>query len=165
MSGLPMMACNDRRPMLPVVHWITRNGRSALIGWLLCWCDWTHYVQRGSLTRQPTGLGVQPGELVLPVLLNAGGAPDLAARRGGDRSGRHQDEVSDIQPVLIGYRGGDIAFDVAEPAHRAAATESESQSGQAESHAGPESDSDSGEAESVAPAEPTSESAAAPEPS
>jgi hypothetical protein len=26
MSGLPMMACSDRRPILPVVHWITRNG-------------------------------------------------------------------------------------------------------------------------------------------
>jgi hypothetical protein len=31
MSGLPMMACSDRRPMFPVVHWITRNGRSALV--------------------------------------------------------------------------------------------------------------------------------------
>src|SRR6478672_2918482 len=40
--------------------------------------------------------GVQPKELVLPVLLGAGGAPDLAARRGGNRPGRYQDEISDI---------------------------------------------------------------------
>src|ERR1700722_20899569 len=31
MSGRPMMACSDRRPMFPVVHWITRNGRSGLV--------------------------------------------------------------------------------------------------------------------------------------
>src|SRR5689334_17932794 len=63
-------------------------------------------------------LGVQPNELVLPVLLGAGGAPDLAARRGGDRAGRHQDEITDIQAVRVGYRGGDIAFDLTEPARR-----------------------------------------------
>jgi hypothetical protein len=31
MSGRPMIACSDRRPMLPVVHWITRIGRLALM--------------------------------------------------------------------------------------------------------------------------------------
>src|ERR1700677_4619883 len=31
MSGRPMMACSDRRPMLPVVHWITRSERSGLV--------------------------------------------------------------------------------------------------------------------------------------
>jgi hypothetical protein len=37
-----MMACSDRRPMLPVVHWITRSGRSVLallIGTPLCRYD------------------------------------------------------------------------------------------------------------------------------
>ncbi len=34
-------------------------------------------------------LGVQPGELVLAVLLDTGGAPDLAARRTGNRPGRY----------------------------------------------------------------------------
>src|SRR5580693_7787715 len=29
MSGRPAMACSYRRPMLPVVHWITRSDRSA----------------------------------------------------------------------------------------------------------------------------------------
>ena len=29
MSRRPMIACSDRRPMLPVVHWMTRSGRSA----------------------------------------------------------------------------------------------------------------------------------------
>src|SRR5690348_8877250 len=37
-----------------------------------------------TLLRLP---GIQPEELVLPVLLGAGGAPNLAARRGGDRPG------------------------------------------------------------------------------
>ena len=37
MSGLPMIACSERRPMLPVVHWITRNGRSGLV--LLIGCS------------------------------------------------------------------------------------------------------------------------------
>jgi hypothetical protein len=32
----------------------------------------------------PTGLDVQPVELLLAVLLDTGGAPDLAARRGGN---------------------------------------------------------------------------------
>jgi hypothetical protein len=31
MSGLPMMECSDRLPMFPVVHWMTRKGRSALV--------------------------------------------------------------------------------------------------------------------------------------
>jgi hypothetical protein len=26
-----MMACSDRRPILPVVHWITRNGWPAVV--------------------------------------------------------------------------------------------------------------------------------------
>src|SRR5512135_1355302 len=47
MSGLPMTACSERRPMLPVVHWITRSGRPVLVVLmgLLRRCDWTHYVQ------------------------------------------------------------------------------------------------------------------------
>ena len=28
MSGRPMIACSERRPMLPVVHWMTLSGRS-----------------------------------------------------------------------------------------------------------------------------------------
>src|ERR1700719_1370622 len=36
MSGLPMIACSDRRPMFPVVHWITRNGRSVLVVLIGC---------------------------------------------------------------------------------------------------------------------------------
>src|SRR3954469_44131 len=70
-------------------------------------------VQNRTLLRLP---GVQPNELVLPVLVGAGGAPDLAARRGGNRPGTHQNEVPDIQAVRIGYRGGDIALDLTEPA-------------------------------------------------
>src|ERR1700733_1697841 len=31
MSSRPMMACRERLPMLPVVHWITRSGRSAVL--------------------------------------------------------------------------------------------------------------------------------------
>ena len=71
--------------------------------------------------RRTVGLsdsGVQPGELVLAVLLDAGGAPDLAARRGGNRPWRDQHEIPDIQAVRIGYRGGDVALDPAEPVHR-----------------------------------------------
>src|SRR6201988_3184510 len=64
------------------------------------------------------GLGVQPNELVPLVLLGAGGAPDLAARRCGNRPRRYQNEITDIQTVRIGYRGGDIAFDFTEPARR-----------------------------------------------
>src|ERR1700755_1439020 len=30
MSSRPMMACSDRLPMLPVVHWMTRSGRSGI---------------------------------------------------------------------------------------------------------------------------------------
>lgn len=66
----------------------------------------------------PVFLGVQPGESVFAVLLDTGGAPDLAARGRGNRPGRHQDEVPDIQAVRVGDRGGDIALDLAEPAHR-----------------------------------------------
>src|SRR4030081_2563500 len=31
MSARPMMACSDRRPMFPVVHWMTRRGRSDFV--------------------------------------------------------------------------------------------------------------------------------------
>src|ERR1700744_5265569 len=104
MSGLPMMACNDRRPMSPVVHWITRNGRSALIGRLLCRSDWT--LQSEIRTRRKSAaLGVQPGELVLAVLLDTRGAADLAARRRGNGPGFYQYEVPDIQAVRIRNRG------------------------------------------------------------
>src|SRR5271157_1063716 len=138
MSGLPMIACSDRRPMFPVVHWITRNGRSALV--VLIGCSSCAgaigliMINRGPRAREPgapTGrlsfylkflpsyfLGVQPGELLLSVLLDTGGAPDLAARCGGNRPGRYQNEVPDIQAVRIGYRGGDVAFDAGEPVHR-----------------------------------------------
>jgi hypothetical protein len=54
--------------------------------------------------------------LVPPVLLGARGAPDLAARRCGNRPRRYQNEITDIQAVRIGYRGGDVALDVTEPA-------------------------------------------------
>src|SRR4029450_2943733 len=64
------------------------------------------------------GLCVHPNESILPVLLGAGGAPDLAARRCGNRPGRYQNEIPDIQAVRIGYRGRDIALDLSEPAHR-----------------------------------------------
>ncbi len=30
MSGLPMIACSDRRPILPVIHWITLSGRAVV---------------------------------------------------------------------------------------------------------------------------------------
>ena len=49
MSGLPMMACSDRRPMFPVVHWITRTGRSALV--VLIGCSFAP-VRRESLLPQ-----------------------------------------------------------------------------------------------------------------
>src|ERR1700733_5701315 len=144
MSGRPMMACSDRRPMFPVVHWMTRKGRSALAvlivaplpmrGWThyakaifhaaqrasTCWagCGQAHVRPVGVCWRRAEFLGVQPGELVLAVLPDAGGAPDLAARRGGNRPGRYQHEVPYIHAVCIGYRGGDVAFDPAEQVHR-----------------------------------------------
>jgi hypothetical protein len=31
MSERPMIACKERLPMLPVVHWITFSGRSVVI--------------------------------------------------------------------------------------------------------------------------------------
>src|SRR6476469_1005888 len=37
--------------------------------------------------------GVQPDELVLPILLGASGAPDLATRGGGNRPGRYQHKI------------------------------------------------------------------------
>src|ERR1700712_4402898 len=64
----------------------------------------------------PRSSGVQPGELVLAVQLDAGRAPDLAAGRGGKRPGWDHNEVCDIQAVRVGYRGGDLALDSAEPA-------------------------------------------------
>jgi hypothetical protein len=62
-----------------------------------------------------SGSGVQSDESVVLVLLDAGTAPDLAARRGGKRSGRNQNEITDIQAVRIGHRGGDFALDLPEP--------------------------------------------------
>src|ERR1700744_3656219 len=127
MAGRPMMACSDRRPMFPVVHWMTRNGPSVLAVLILAPLPlrgWNHYAKRArrlsgrSAARAPVGSGVQPGELVLPVLLDTGGAPDFAARRGGNRSGRHQNDVPDIQAVRIGDRRGDVAFDPVEPVQR-----------------------------------------------
>src|ERR1700744_732058 len=42
-SGRPMMACSDRRPMFPVVHWITRSGWSALVA--LIWGSFADVIE------------------------------------------------------------------------------------------------------------------------
>src|SRR3954462_13681089 len=78
-------------------------------------CSATRLYFNRTLLRLP---GVQPNELVLPILLGAGAPPDLAARRDGNRPWRHQNEVPDVQAVRIGYRGGDIALDLMQPACR-----------------------------------------------
>jgi hypothetical protein len=68
-----------------------------------------------------THRGVQPGELVVTVLLDTGGASDLAARRGRNRPGWYQYEVRDVQTVRLGYRRGDVVLDDAELVHRVVA--------------------------------------------
>ena len=50
-------------------------------------------------------------DCVRAVLLDALGAPDLAARRGGDRPGRHQHQVGDGQPVRAGDGRRDVVAD------------------------------------------------------
>merc|ERR1712034_236260 len=60
--------------------------------------------------------GVEPDELVVAVLLDAGGTADLAAGGRRDRAGGHQHQIADAQPVRGRDRGGDLTSDVVEPA-------------------------------------------------
>src|SRR5947209_2340619 len=76
MSGLPMMACNDRRPILPVVHWITRSGRGAVAfiwGSLamieLSAAGLTHYVHPAATHRRRAHVQAQIPET--PAATNA----------------------------------------------------------------------------------------------
>src|SRR6185295_10705029 len=58
---------------------------------------------------------VQAGELGLPVLLDAGSASDLAARRDRDRAGGDENEVGDGQSMRLGDRRRHVVLDDAEP--------------------------------------------------
>src|SRR6185312_15186461 len=56
-------------------------------------------------------LSVQAGELILPILLDAGGSPDLPAGRDGNRTRRYHNEIRHTHAMRIRYRRGDFAFD------------------------------------------------------
>ena len=56
-------------------------------------------------------LSVQAGELILPVLLDTGRSPHLAAGGGGNRTRRYQNEIRDAQTMRVGHRRGHFTLD------------------------------------------------------